>query len=134
MRKTLMAVAVALWPVAAVAQDFDKGLAAALSGDFATALQEWQPLADQGDAVAQYNLGGMYYNGNGVPQDYAEAVKWYRRAADQGDADAQFGLGWMYHNGQGVPQDDAEAVKWYRLAADQGHAGAQNNLGLMDVP
>ncbi len=50
----------------------------------------------QGDAVAQYNLGWMYANGNGVPQDDAEAVKWYKKAAEQGDADAQFNLDIMY--------------------------------------
>ena len=43
-----------------VAQDFQKGLAAAQAGDFATALQEWTPLAEAGDAAAQYNLGIMY--------------------------------------------------------------------------
>ena len=43
--------------VSAQAQDFDRGLAAAQSGDFATALKEWRPLAEQGDALAQYNLG-----------------------------------------------------------------------------
>ena len=113
------------------AQDFQKGLSAAQAGDFATALQEWTPLADQGDASAQYNLGFMYSNGQGVLQDYAEAVKWWRLAAEQGFAKAQYNLGNMYSNGKGVPQDYAEAVKLYRLAAEQGFAFAQTNLGLM---
>ena len=52
-----------------------------------------RPLADQGDATAQYDLGLMYAKGQGVPQDYAEAVKWFRKAADQGDASAQYNLG-----------------------------------------
>ena len=121
--------ALAFTPLAA--QDFQKGHAAAQAGDFATALQEWTPLAEAGDASAQYNLGVMYQNGQGVPQDYAEAVKWYRLAADQGNADAQTNLGVMYGNGDGVPQDYAEAVRLYRLAADQGYARAQSNLGLM---
>ena len=105
-----------------VAQDFQKGLAAAQAGDFATALKEWKPLAEAGDAVAQFNLGVMYDIGDGVPQDYAEAVKWYRLAAEQGYVAAQYNLGTMYDNGKGVPQDYAEAVKWYRLAAEQGDA------------
>ena len=113
------------------AQDFDKGLAAAQSGDYATALQEWRPLAEQGNALAQYNLGFMYDNGYGVPQDYVEAVKWYRLAAEQGNAEAQASLGFMYKSGYGVPQDYAEAAKWYRLAAEQGNARAQTNLGFM---
>ena len=83
----------------------------------ATALRLWRPLAEQGDADAQYSLGVTYANGRGVPQDYAEAVRWYRKAADQGLASAQNNLGLMYDNGQGVPQDYAEAVKWYNLAA-----------------
>ncbi|NLK41150.1 MAG: sel1 repeat family protein, partial [Planctomycetes bacterium] len=93
--------------------------------------QETLKKAEQGHAAAQYNLGVMYANGQGVPQDYKEAVKWFRKAAEQGDADAQFNLGLMYANGRGVPQDDKEAVKWFRKAAEQGDADAQFNLGLM---
>ena len=72
--------------------DFQKGLTAAQSGDYATALREWKPLAVQGDASAQSNLGLMYRNGKGVPQDYKTAVKWYTLAAEQGDAYAQTNL------------------------------------------
>jgi TPR repeat protein/V8-like Glu-specific endopeptidase len=86
--------------------------------------------ADQGDAVAQFLLGAMYENGEGVAEDDAEAVKWYRKSADQGDAVAQFLLGAMYENGEGVAEDEAEAVKWYRKSADQGDADAQNSLGI----
>ena len=113
------------------AQDFQKGLAAAQAGDFATALQEWTPLAEAGDAQAQFNLSVMYNKGQGVLQDYKEAVKWYRLAAEQGFAAAQYNLGQMYKRGHGVPQNYKEAVKWYRLAAEQGDAMAQNNLGVM---
>ncbi len=113
------------------AQDFQKGLAAAQAGDYATALKEWTPLAEAGDSSVQHNLGLMYKDGRGVPQDYAEAVKWYRLAAEQGLASAQNNLGVMYEFGNGVLQNYAEAVKWYRLAAEQGLASAQNNLGAM---
>ena len=58
--------------------DFQKGVTAVQSGDFATALREWAPLAEQGDASAQFNLGKMYDEGDGVPQDYKTAVKWYK--------------------------------------------------------
>ena len=87
--------------------------------------------AEQGDADAQFNLGVMYEQGNGVKKDYTQAAKWYRKAAEQGHADAQFNLGSMYANGEGVKQDDTQAVEWFRKAAEQGHAYAQNNLGLM---
>jgi uncharacterized protein len=116
--------------VSAQAQDFAKGLAAYETGDFANALKEWRPLAEQGDTDAQHNLGVMYKSGNGVVQDDAEAAKWYRLAAEQGNAQAQNSLGAMYYFGDGVVKDYAEAAKWYRLAAKQGDAEAQNNLGV----
>ena len=111
--------------------DFQKGLEAAQRGDFATALREWKPLAEQGNASAQYNLGWMYDNGDGVPQDDKTALKWYTLAAEQDDARAQNNLGWMYANGKGVPQDYKTAGKWYTLAAEQEHPTAQNNLSVM---
>ena len=111
--------------------DFNKGLTAAQSGDFATALKEWKPLAEEGNAVAQNNLGLMYHNGWGVPQDYKEAVYWYRLAVEQGYAIAQYNLGLMYEKGKGVPQDDKEAARLYQLAAEQGDVDAQYNLGVM---
>ena len=68
--------------------DLQKGNDAYDRGDYATALREWRPLAEQGVALAQFNLGWMYDNGEGVPQNDKTAVKWYTLAADQGDADA----------------------------------------------
>ncbi len=131
----------------------------ALLAFFAVSLGAQQPVpeieevmeqAEQGSAAAQFNLGVLYYNGQGVPQDYAEAVKWFRMSAENGHADAQFILGWLcdedrgqsqqhilntMHNARGlarvVQQDDAEALKWYHMAAKQGHALAQHGLGAM---
>ena len=111
--------------------DFYKGLTAAQNGDYATALKKWKPIAEAGNAVAQFNLGLIYEKGLGVLQDDKEAVRWYRLAAVQGDADAQTNLGVRYQKGLGVPQDDKEAVRWYRLAAEQGDADAQYYLGVM---
>ena len=88
--------------------------------------------AENGDAIAQVNLGLMYNTGEkdyGVPKNDAEALKWFRLAAEQGYAQGQNDLGNMYREGEGVPKNDAEAAKWYKLAAEQGHAGAQNHLG-----
>ena len=90
-----------LAPVNAAA-DYLVGAEAYEQGDYATALREWRPFAEQGDAEAQYNLGVMYANGEGVPKDDAEALKWYRKAAEQGFAKAQLNLGVMYTNGEGV--------------------------------
>jgi len=88
--------------------------------DYDTALKEWRPLAEQGDADAQFNLGVMYDMGLGVPQDYQEAVRWYRRAAEQGNAGAQNNLGFMYGNAQGVPKDYVLAHMWLNLAEAKG--------------
>ena len=100
--------------------DFQKGLAAYKAGDFAAALKEWRPLAEQGLAKAQHSLGVIYYNGRGVPPNYAEALRWYRRAADQGFGLAQYNLGAMYAEGRGVKQDYVQAYMWYSLAGTHG--------------
>ena len=104
--------------------DFQKGLAAAQNGDFATALREWTPLAEQGHADAQNNLGVMYQYGEGVPQDYKTALKWYTLAAEQGLDLAQFNLGVFYKNGLGVPQDNLYAYMWLQIAATSGRKKA----------
>jgi uncharacterized protein len=105
-------------------------LAAYGRGDYRTAIQLWQPLADQGNADAQSGLGLMYQTGRGVPQNNLIAASWYRKAADQGNPQAQFNLGLMYTSGLGVPKDFAIAASWFRKAADQGSADAQGRLGL----
>jgi hypothetical protein len=117
---------------AAFAGPLEDAKAAIDRGDYQTALKLVRPLADQGDAHAQRDLGILYSKGlGGVPQDDTEAAKWYRKAADQGDAKAQHLLSALYVTGQGVPQDYTEATKWSRKAADQGFAGAQYLLGIM---
>jgi TPR repeat protein len=112
-------------------EDLDAANAAYGNGDYAAALRLLRPLAEQGDAGAQYSLGIMYRNGKGVPQDLGEAIKWYRRAADQGNPFAQYNLGVMYDEGRGVAQSDSEAMAWYRKAANLGDARALYNLGVM---
>ena len=130
-RRLILIVALVVGLAAPASAGFDEGKAAYDRGDYVTALREWRPLAEQGDAKAQYNLGGMYANGQGVPQDYAEAVRWYRKAAEQGHDEAQYTLGFMYAYGWSVAQDYAEAARWYRQAAEQGYANAQHSLGVM---
>jgi uncharacterized protein len=108
--------------------DYATGYAAFQRGDYALALQEWQPLAVQGMAVAQFNLGILYAKGLGVPQDYMMAAKWFRQAAEQDYAAAQFNLGLLYARGFGVPQDDVRAYLWFYLAARQGGRDAITGL------
>ena len=78
--------------------DFEYAVDAYEREDYETSYKLFLPLAEQGDAEAQCNLGVMYYEGIGVPQDYEEAVKWYRLAAEQRHERAQFNLEMMHGN------------------------------------
>ena len=111
--------------------DYQKGVTAYKSGDYVTALREWKPLAKQGNALAQNNLGAMYRKGRGVPQDQKTAVKWYKLAAEQEDADAQTSLAAMYAKGEGVIQDNVYAHMWSNIAASQGNENASNNRDIV---
>ena len=93
--------------------DYNDGLTAYHEGDYKTALSEWKPLAEQGDADAQNNLGVLYNKGQGVTKDYEEAIKWYRKSANQGYVNAQYSLGSMYETARGVVRDDKKSFKWY---------------------
>ena len=101
------------------------------AGDYATAFQEFLPLAKQGSAYAQSYVAYMYDVGNGVPKNSVGAVRWYRTAATQGEVNAQFNLGLTFEQGDGVRKDYHEAAKWYQLAANQEHSKAEYRLGLL---
>lgn len=121
----------------ASAADYDKGLKAYDSGDFNTALAQWMPLAEQGFAYAENNLGAMYYEGTGVTQNYETALKWYRLASEQGDAGSQNNLGFMYQSGEGVAPDNLQAYMWLSLGALNGDEEAvinKDNLAKQMTP
>ncbi len=94
-------------------------------------IEEYTRKADQGDVDAQYNLGIIYYHGEGVPRNYEEALSWFHKAAEQNDADAQYNLGFMYGRGEGIEKSHAQSVAWFKRAAEQGHKGAQEILEKM---
>ncbi len=102
--------------------DYQDGRMAYSRGDYATTLEELRPLAERGNASAQYFIGYMYYKGQGVKKNYAEAVIWLRKAAEQGDARAQL---FLRRIGNKSHCPDAKAAKWLRKAAEQGDANAQ---------
>ena len=112
-------------PVVPAWADYHAGIAANNRGDYATALREWRPLAEQGHAVAQYSLGLLYANGQGVPKDDAQARQWYEKAAAQGSRYVQGWLGLIYANGRGMPQDLVQAHLWLSMAAAQGNKMAR---------
>lgn len=113
--------------------DLGAGASAFDTGDYGEARAQWQPLAEDGDARAQYNLALLYANGWGVNKDAIKAMRWFGRAAKRGNAMAQYNLALMRQTGNGVPTELSEAVYWYREAAEQGLVDAQNNLALMYI-
>ena len=96
-------------------------------------VQKLLPLAEQGDANAQFRLGLMYRDGQSVLQDYKTALTWFKLAAAQEHADAQLILGLIYRDGEIVPQDYKSALKWFKRAAAQGHAFAQWMISSMYI-
>jgi TPR repeat protein len=101
-------------------------------GDYDSAFHTCTKAAEQGEAKAQYNLGVMFDNGQGVPQDDKQAIYWYTKAAEQGIAKAQYNLGVMFANGQGTPKNDVLAYVWWNIAAAQGHKLAEKNRGVIE--
>ena len=127
--RALLAVSLVLFASVTWAGDYKKGWSAYSSSDYATALAQWQDLAEAGDADACYGMGLLYGNGFGVDMNDELALKFYGLAATKGHAEAQYNLGVMHQNGWGVPLDEDEGMKWYLLAAEQGVSGAQMALG-----
>lgn len=109
--------------------NFQLGRAYDADRNFDAALKFFSKAATANFALAEVNLGSLYFNGQGVEKDDREAAKWDRLAAEQGLAPAQAALGSLYVQGQGVERDYAQAEKWLRLAADQGFAPAEYGLG-----
>lgn len=111
--------------------DFAAGRAAYEQGDFRAAREQWQALAEAGDAAAQAALGSLYIHGEGVPIDYRQALKWTLAAAEQGEVTGQFNMGSIHAGGLGVEKDLAEAARWFHLAAEQYDAMSRFNLAIL---
>jgi TPR repeat protein len=102
-----------------------EGVDAWRAGDYARAISEWQPLAEAGDADAQFNMGQAYKLGRGVPQDMDRARELFRLAADQGHLQAQANYGLMlFQDG-----DRSEAMPYITQAAERGEPRAQYVYG-----
>ena len=115
----------------AIADVFEAAMDTYGRGEHEFALSEFHRLAELDHAGAQFMLGVMYTQGQGLPKDDAQGVQWLTRAAQQGHVRAQGSLGYRYLNGEGVPEDDVLAVLWFTLAAEQGDASAQYWLSRM---
>lgn len=116
MRRVFLGIALVMLLGAQAQPGFQDGLLAYHRGDHAAAMGIWRPLAERGDATAQYMVGYLYAQGEGVVSNAGKAAKWYRKAADQGDPDAQINLGLLYVNGEGVKKSYVSAYKWFALA------------------
>lgn len=123
-----------------------EGVEARDAGDMATAVSKFTQAAEDGLAIAQHNLGVLYFSGEGVPQDYEQAFEWTRRAAEQGYLRAMVNLGVLYYNQLGVQpswmsvwplslinrsSNYEQAARWYREAAAFDDGEAQYNLATM---
>jgi TPR repeat protein len=120
--KYLVAAALLLCaPASLNAQSVKAGIEAWQRADYAGAVAIWRPLAEKGDADAEFNLGQAYRLGRGVAINLGAAQTWFTRAANQGHLDAQTTLGLLlFQNG-----DRAEGLKWLKQAADEGEPRAQ---------
>ena len=114
--KSEIAVLALLLPLLAHA-GFDEGVEAYAQADYAKAMAEMKPLAEQGEARAEYFVGFLYRYGYGVKVDHAEAGKWFKLAAEQGDSRSLYYLGKMYESGEGVERDPVAAHMWFSLSA-----------------
>jgi len=111
---------VVLTSLSAQANSFNKGFLAAESGDYKSAMKNWGPAAEKGDAMAQFNLATLYHSGAGLPQSEAEAVKWYIKSAENGYDKAQEYLAAAYREGWfGLSKDLNKANYWENKLAQQ---------------
>jgi hypothetical protein len=134
--KRLPALAVLLLPLLvgnpAYSAEHRKGMDAYQRGDYATALNELIPLAEQGNAAAQSALGLMYRRGLGVPKNRKAAIKRYTLAAEQGLAQAQTGLGVMLATGGRGKKNNTSAYIWWSIAALQGDEEGRKHRDMIE--
>jgi TPR repeat protein len=114
-----------------VAAELRKGIEALNRKDYKAAFYWLQKAADRGNAEAQFDIGSMYRDGDGVKQDDAQALSWLQKAAAQDYPIALDVLGLMYHEGTGVKQDYAASMDWSLKAAAHGILAAQARVGVM---
>lgn len=86
---------------------------------WAQGISDIQQSAEQGDVQAQFFLGSLYRDGQGVEKDLTETLKWWNEAARLGHVDAQFALGEIYAGGYGVARDYVRSYMWFDITAAQ---------------
>ena len=138
------------FPILSYADKLEDANTAIKNGDFKKAFELLQPLAEEGNAEAQFLLGSLYINGQGVEKDDTEGLSWIMKAARQeydqarlsafsiysglaglGDAGAMYNLGYMYLNGWGGEQDTDAGMTWLESAAKKGHERSAKVLSII---
>jgi TPR repeat protein len=114
--------------LATASKQYDIGLKHYQKGDFAKAYCIWVKLAQADDTAAQYILGWMYANGEGLAVNAKQAVLWWEKAASLGSADAHFILARSYVTGDGVKRNKNKAIELYLEASQLGHEDARSIL------
>lgn len=109
----------------------DQQAAATFNPDQLRAEAAVRRAAKAGNPEAQFRLGVMYGNGDGVGLDYAQALEWFEKAARQGHTNSLITMAWMFANGAGVDTDEDRARTLYLRAAKLGSAKAQYVVGTM---
>jgi uncharacterized protein len=106
------------------------GVMYASRGEYDKAAYWYKQAANAGLDTAAFNLGTLYFNGQGFQKDYVQAHRWFEEAASRGNKYAEFQLGMTYFTGQGVDKDPTKETYWYEKAARQGLPAAQYNLAV----
>ena len=115
---------------AALSHELKLGLQSYFSEDFTIAYEYLSLSAEANNGEAQYLLGHMFENGEGLEVDHSRSFKWYLAAAKNGVAPAQYSVSLKYSFGIGTPRNIREGLFWLEAAARQGHEYAQFKLGL----
>lgn len=111
-----------------------EGIDAYLRNEFTLASDEFRPLAEGGDAKAQFLIGMLNCCTKDKKADHGVAAEWFRKSAEQGYAPAQVQLGVGYlvaPRGSGIRKDSKKAVELFQKAAEQGNPNAQYELGAL---
>jgi TPR repeat protein len=124
--------AAALATAPALAGPLEDGIAAFERGDFSTARSKFEPLAVNGDAVAQYYLGDLIVR-YAAAQHKPEGVIWLQQSAQAGVPDAMNELARILSEGKIVTANQPKATELFMQAASLGHLPAYNNLGLRSL-
>lgn len=135
-RVVALALLLAFQPAAPTsATPLDDALKALEAGSSPKAVEVLLKLANEGNPLAQFRLGGLYYHGQGVAEDESMAIYWWKKSAANGNAEAMYQIGHAYLFGntaaRNVADPDREAAVWYFQAASAGHAEAAYTLGLL---